>query len=53
MKTWVNIFRDSYDKTQYYVSKSYATKKIARENVRKSMKSRYVNTINLKPVLVS
>lgn len=53
MKTWVNIFTDSYDKKQLYVSKSYATKKEAKDNVRQSMKSRYINTVNLKSVLAN
>ncbi len=47
MKKWVNVFIDCYDETQYYVSKSYATKQLALNNVRPSMEGRYVDTIEL------
>lgn len=47
MKNWVNVYLDYYDKKQYYVSKSYTTKREAKSNVRKSMISRYVATVNI------
>lgn len=53
MKTWVNIYIDYYDEVQLYISKSYKTKKEAKDNVRKVMKSRYINTVNLKSVLAT
>lgn len=51
MKKWVNIFVDFYDKEQFYVSKSYATKKVAVSSVRDHMRTRYVDTINVLAII--
>jgi len=51
MKTWVNIFYDEYDPTTLYVSKSYASKKEATDGIRKSMRYRLVDTVNLKNLI--
>ena len=52
MKAWVNVFIDLYDQHQYYVSKSYATKKEAVLHVRTPyMEERYVDTVNLSELL--
>lgn len=50
-KTWINVFVDAYDQNQYYVSKTYGSKTEALTSVRKSMKDRYIATLDLSVLL--
>ena len=52
MKGWVNVYIGLYNRSEYYVSKSYATKREAVLHVQTPhMEDRYVDTVNLNELL--
>jgi hypothetical protein len=47
LKIWVNIYLAPYRTNRFYLSKSYPTKRLALDNIRKSILDRYICTYKI------
>lgn len=51
LKVWVNIYLASYKTNRFYLSQSYPIKRLALDNVRKTMLDRYICTYKIELII--